>query len=192
MTESQPATAQTTGAAGLAGMLDRAMARLSALLMVLGCILLVVVMLWIGASILSRAVGGLHVRGTAEVAANGVVAISLLCAPYVVRRGGHIRTGVLVDRLSPTGRRVASAVAHLIGAGVCIFLAWSAWNPMLQSWATGEYSGEGSLRIPTAPLRTIVVLFAVVMAVEFLLTGFKKPRGLTEDEAATKALSPVI
>lgn len=175
---SEPASSdqQTTGVAAVFGKADRTMAGVSTALMVGGCILLSVVMLWIVTSIIARGVGGFTVVGTAEVAANSVVAISLLCAPYVIRRGGHIRTGIVVDRLPPGGQRIASLVAYLIGAAIFAIVAWAAWDPMLNSWAMGEYSGEGSLRIPTGPLRTIVVTFAVVMVVEFLLAAWKGPQ----------------
>jgi TRAP-type C4-dicarboxylate transport system permease small subunit len=192
VTEHPPIAKEQSSALDRAlGTTDRATAGLSALLMAAGAALLVVLMFWIVASVLARNIGGFSVRGTPEVAANGVVAISLLCAPYVVRHGGHIRTGVLIDRLPPAGKRVASGIAHLIGAAVFAFLAWAAWDPMLTSWATGEYSGEGSLRIPTAPLRTIVVLFALVMSVELILSGLKKPStSAVGSENADTTISP--
>lgn len=160
---------------------DRVLNGVGMLLMLAASILATVVMLWILASVLARAVGGFSVSGTAEVAANAVVALSLLCAPYVMRRGGHIRTGVVTDRLPASGQRIASVVAYLIGAVIFAFVAWAAWEPMVTSWATGEYSGEGSLRIPTGPLRTIVVIFAVVMVVECVLAALKKPRSTTTE-----------
>ncbi|MGC5615369.1 TRAP transporter small permease [Georgenia sp. Z1491] len=163
------------------------MRTVSGAMAVLAGVLLVVMIGWVLASVVGRFVDGVVVIGSAEVASNGVAAVTLLCVPYVMRSGGHIRTGILVDRLPVRAQRVAWIVACLLGAIVFAVVAWSTWGPMLESWASGEYSGEGSIRIPTGPLRTIVVLFAVCMAVECLLAAHRGPRSSADHDGAAPA-----
>ena len=38
----------------------------------------------------------------------------------------------------------------------------------MTAWAVGEYEGEGALRVPTAPIRTIIMFGSVIMILQFV------------------------
>jgi TRAP-type mannitol/chloroaromatic compound transport system permease small subunit len=48
-------------------------------------------------------------------------------------------------------------------------IAYGAIDPAIYSWESGEFEGEGSLRVPSWPARFVVVLGAALAAVSYLL-----------------------
>jgi hypothetical protein len=50
--------------------------------------------------------------------------------------------------------------------GLLFFLgtAFSAWGPALEALGVSEYEGEGALRVPTYPVRFLVVLTSLFAA----------------------------
>lgn len=151
---------------GMVRTLDRVVGACSLAAVVLACVWITVLMLWIVGDVLGRTLEISGITGTVAMAADSVVAISFLCIPYAMRRGGHIRSTILVDRFPASVASWLLAVSQVLGVLIFAFVAWSSWEPMMASWASGEYSGEGSLRIPTAPFRTVVVAASALMALE--------------------------
>ena len=45
---------------------------------------------------------------------------------------------------------------------------------MLEAWEIGEYEGEGALRVPTAPIRTILVLGAALTMILYAVRTIEK------------------
>ena len=150
-------------------LVDRVTGLFSKLSFIAACVWLTVVMFWIVVDVTWRMVGVSGVTGTVAVAADSVVAISFLCIPFTVRNGGHIRSTILIGRAPRHVSRWLYSMSYLLGAAIFAFIAWSSWGPMWASWVTGEYTGEGGLRIPTAPFRTVVVVASSIMTLECLL-----------------------
>lgn len=111
---------------------------------------------------------GRPVAGTAELVANAVVAIAFLQLPHAVRCGGFLRVELL-DSVLPAGvKRGLYLVSCLLGALLFFAVVYSSWPSMVEAWQIGEYDGvEGSLKVPTAPVRSILVLASVLAAVNF-------------------------
>lgn len=131
--------------------------------------------LWIGAlgvlvisDILGRAILDQPLRGVVEIAKTSIVAITFLAVPYAMRRGTHIRSGVVVDRVPPRIRAAMNAFAAFVSVGMFALLVKAMWSPMLHAWRSGEFEGEGALRVPTAPTKTIIVVASVIMVLESL------------------------
>jgi len=106
--------------------------------------------------------------GAAEIIKNSVVSITFLQLPLAIYRGGMIRTTVIYDALGPGGRRGLRTLAGLLGAAFFIATAYSSWRPFLDAWAIGEYEGEGALRVPTWPVRGLVVVTSAFSALVYL------------------------
>ena len=54
--------------------------------------------------------------------------------------------------------------------GFLFFLAilYSSWGPFLEAVSIGEYEGEGALRVPTYPVRFLIVVTAAFAAFVYL------------------------
>ncbi len=67
--------------------------------------------------------------------------------------------------------------------GILFFglIVWGSYEPTLHAWTSGEYEGEGALRVPALPARVVILggaalvvisyAFHAVSAVRTLITG---------------------
>jgi len=105
------------------------------------------------------------IPGTKEILQNSVVTITFLQIPLAIYSGSMLRTTLLADALPPVLRRVLRTLGCLLGLGLFLGIVWGTWPAFEQGYRIGEYEGEGSLRVPTWPVRGAVGVmsaFAVV------------------------------
>jgi len=102
--------------------------------------------------------------GATEIIANSVVSITFLQLPLAIYQGGMIRSTLLYDAVGERARRVLRTLACVLGLAFFIGTAFSAWGPALEALAVSEYEGEGALRVPTYPVRFLVVATSVFAA----------------------------
>lgn len=112
--------------------------------------------------VVGRSVFNHPVRGTAEIVKNSVVAITFLQIPLAILTGSMLRTTIILDAAGPRLRSVIELAACVLGVAFFFALAWGSYQPLLDAWRIGEYEGEGALRVPTYPVRAIVVVMAVM------------------------------
>ena len=102
--------------------------------------------------------------GATEIIANSVVSITFLQLPLAIYQGGMIRSTLLYDAVSERTQRVLRTLACVLGLAFFIGTAFSAWGPALEALAVSEYEGEGALRVPTYPVRFLVVATSIFAA----------------------------
>lgn len=96
------------------------------------------------------------IPGTKEILQNSVVTITFLQIPLAIYSGSMLRTTLLIDALPPIVRRLLRTFACLLGLGLFLGIVWGTWPAFAQGYRIGEYEGEGSLRVPTWPVRGAV------------------------------------
>jgi len=121
------------------------------------------------ADILGRALFSFPIIGVPEIVKVSVVAIVWLQMAHTLKIGGHLRSDVVLGRLPRRGRAVVNLLAYALGALVFGLLVFSGWNTMILAWEMGEFEGEEPVRVPTYPLRSIVLLGAGLTSLQFLL-----------------------
>lgn len=116
----------------------------------------------VGRIVLSR-----PIPGTKELLQNSVVTITFLQIPLAIYSGSMLRTSILSDALPPVLRRVLRTIASILG--LCLFLAlvWGTIPSFLDAYRIGEYEGEGSLRVPTWPVRGAIAVMSAFAAVAY-------------------------
>ena len=119
----------------------------------------------------ARGVFGVPLLGIPELIANSIVSIAFLQLPYTVRIRAMLRAEVIAGILGKSGQRVLIVIGLLAGAAFFALVSWGGWTPMEQSWLSGEYEGEGGLRVPVYPVRTLVVLCSFLAAVNYILAA---------------------
>ena len=102
--------------------------------------------------------------GATEIIRNSVVSITFLQLPLAIYRGGMIRSTILYDALGEDGQRVLRTLANVLGLLFFLGTAFSAWGPAVEALGVSEYEGEGALRVPTYPVRFLVVATSVFAA----------------------------
>lgn len=119
--------------------------------------------------VVGRALFNYPIIGVPEIVKVSVVAIVWLQMAHTLKIGGHLRSDVVLGRLSPRGRATVNLVACALGAVIFGLLVYSGWHTMITAWELGEFEGEEPVRVPTYPLRTIVLLGAALTSLQFLL-----------------------
>ncbi len=106
--------------------------------------------------------------GATEIIANSVVSITFLQLPLAIYQGGMIRSTLLYDAVGERAQRWLRTLAGVLGLAFFLGTAFSAWGPALEALAVSEYEGEGALRVPTYPVRFLVVATSIFAAYVYL------------------------
>ena len=58
---------------------------------------------------------------------------------------------------------------------------------MIRAWGMGEWEGEGAIRFPVYPMRTILTFGSVMLALAFLVRTFHDARALAAGRSGAGA-----
>ncbi len=147
--------------------------RLMAVLNAIGTAWVGAITVLISCDILGRALFNSPVIGVPEIVKVSVVAIVWLQMSHTLKIGGHIRSEVILNRLSPRGRALVNFFSSILGAFIFGFLVYAGWDNMIEAWRIGEFEGDLPVRVPTYPVRSIVLLGAALTCFQFLLLGWQ-------------------
>lgn len=106
-----------------------------------------------GRSLLSQ-----PIPGTKEIIQNSVVAITFLQLPLAIYSGSMLRTTVFADAVPATVRRLLRTIGYVLGMLCFTGLLLGTYESFFDAWRIGEYEGEGALRVPTWPVRGLILL----------------------------------
>lgn len=145
------------------------MSRLLAWMNAAGSFLILLLMGLITADVIGRVVFHHPLPGVPEIVKVTLVGMIWLQMGHVLKTGAHLRSTFFLSRLGPRSRELLEAVTCLTGAVVFALIACASWEEMWVSWEIGEFEGEYPLRVPTSPVRTLLVLGAGVTTLQFLI-----------------------
>lgn len=109
---------------------------------------------------------GIAFPGSTDYAGYLMASSSFLALAYTLRRGAHIRVGIVLERLAPRHRRRLDLAATAIAAGLACFFAWFAIRGVRISWRLGDVSqGQDAtpLWIPQLSLAVGGILLAIAL-----------------------------
>jgi TRAP-type C4-dicarboxylate transport system permease small subunit len=131
---------------------------------------------------------GRPVPGTKEIIQNSVVAITFLQIPLAIYSGSMLRTSILADSVPPFVQKLLRTFMSVLGFVVFMTILWSTWPAFFDAYRIGEYEGEGSLRVPTWPVRGTVLVMSAFAAWAYLTMIWHDWRGnLVNGQAAPGA-----
>jgi len=139
------------------------------------------------ADVIGRAVFSRPVKGTPEIVSMSIVIVCFLLAGYSVHSRSMLRTDVLVGLMGPRAPHIASLLSGLLGAAFFGLIVWGSHEPMLHAWSTGEFEGEGALRVPVWPARLVVMLGSLLVALIYLAQAVAAAAALLRGERASAA-----
>jgi len=149
-------------------MVFRVLVSLARGLHVLSAFWVLILAFWIVGDVLGRSIFSSPIRGTSEVIRNSVVAITFMQLPLAVFSGSMLRTELVSGAVGETARRVLRTLAFVLGAVMFVLIAWSSWDAAVTAYNIGEYEGEGALRVPTWPVRFILIGTSAYAALAYL------------------------
>lgn len=156
---------------------------LMASLNIIGALWVLLIMLLITVDVIGRAFFNSPLFGVPEIVKISVVGLVWCQMAHTLKIGAHLRSTILVDRMSPAARRAIEIAACILGAIMFALIVYSGWDAMTESWRIGEFEGEEPVRVPTAPIRTLVLIGAALTAIQFVIMLVDLIRGKTLHQA---------
>jgi len=150
-------------------------------LAVLAALILLAMVAVVSADILLRNLARTSFTWANEVSEYALYLITLLAAPWLLRRGQHVRLDLVLVLVPPRVAWAMELVADAIGFLVCLVLLRYGVAVTLDSWRTGSVTIK-NLVFPEwwllAPLPAVFLLLAIEFVFRFhrLLTGEKARR----------------
>jgi TRAP-type C4-dicarboxylate transport system permease small subunit len=161
--------------------ISAALARLYHLLAVLAALLLLAMVIVVTGDILLRNVTRSGFSWANEVSEYALYLMTLLVAPWLLRRGQHVRLDLVLIAMPHRLAWLLELAADLVGLAVCVVLVRYGLAATLDSWRTGSITIK-NIVFPEwwllAPLPIIFLLLAIEFMFRFhrLLTGEKARR----------------
>ena len=106
-------------------------------------------------------------QGTPEIVANSIIAIAFLQIGYVLMIEKHVRSTVFYDRFPERVREILDIFACLLGIVIFVFLVKASFGEFVEAFLTGEFEGEGALRVPTSPARFTIFFGSLLMLIQY-------------------------
>lgn len=144
--------------------LSRLPDNLSIGLHVLGSVWMFFLMFITTCDVFLRAVANYPIPGVIEFLKVSLVYICFLLLPEATVKMKHIRSDILVKKMGPGFQHTLSIFRFLFGFLLMIAILIGTWDKMIQAWQIWEYEGEGSVRIPMAPVRATIVISSLLGA----------------------------
>lgn len=106
--------------------------------------------------------------GTPELVKVSVVCIVFLQIPLATYSKNHMRSTMIHSRMGPVSQEIINIFATLICCTIMFTLFLSSWPDAVHSWKILEFEGEGALRVPVYPLRTIILIGSLMSGMHFV------------------------
>ena len=149
-------------------MFDRINARLVYTLLAVAALLTFSLSFLVVADVVGRVVFNSPVKGTPEIVSMSIVIICFLLAGYSVQSGGMLQADILVGLFGRRGPLISALLSGVLGAAFFGLIVWGSYEPALHAWSSGEFEGEGALRVPVWPARFVVMFGSLLVTIIYL------------------------
>jgi TRAP-type C4-dicarboxylate transport system permease small subunit len=122
-------------------------------------------------------------QGTPELVSSSIVIICYLQAAYAIRSGGMLETDALIVHLPTRARSLLSVIASLLGVMLFGLIFWGSIDGLAYAIESGEYEGEGALRVPMWPVRLSVLVGSGLAVIAYCLLAFRHLAAARRGEA---------
>ena len=126
-------------------------------------------MILICGDIFGRALFNSPIIGVPEIVRVSVVGIVWLQMAYTLKIGAHLRSNILLDRMSIKWQHIVEIIGCILGVLVFSLAAYTSWDVMIEGWRIKEFEGELPVRVPVYPIRTIVLIGTFLTMIQFVI-----------------------
>ena len=127
----------------------------------------------VGAEVLVRNLGLPAFGWTLEMCEYGLLVVSFLGAPWVLRRDEHISVDILVRHVSPAFRRVLLIGADALALAACALLAFYATQVAFEAYVKGSLLFK-YLVVPQWIVLSVLPAGMTLLAIEFALRIWRR------------------
>jgi len=154
-------------------MIDRYLDRVARVLLMIAAALGFLLSFLVCADVIGRLIFNSPVKGTPEMVSMAIVIIAYLQAAYAIRSGGMIGVDALTGCLPGRAQSYLAAGGAILGAGLFGLVLWGSLDGAAHAWLSGEYEGEGALRVPVWPARFVIVLGCALASLSYVLLALR-------------------
>jgi TRAP-type C4-dicarboxylate transport system permease small subunit len=147
---------------------ERVNARIVRVLLAAAALLTFLLSFLVVADVIGRVVFNSPVKGTPEIVSMSIVIVCFLLAGYAVQSGSMLRADLLPGLLGKRTPHISSLLSGVLGAAFFALIVWGSYEPALHAWTSGEFEGEGALRVPVWPARFVVILGAFLVVITYV------------------------
>ena len=151
--------------------------RLLSALNLLGAFWVVLLMVLITADVVGRAFFNSPLTGVPEIVKISVVGLVWAMMAHTLKIDAHLRSTIFLSRMPDPVRRAVEMLGCALGAIMFGLIVYSGWDQMIEAWRIGEFEGEEPVRVPTYPVRSLVLLGAALTALQFCIMFVEHLRG---------------
>ena len=150
---------------------------LMAALNMIGAVWVALIMVLITVDVTGRAFFDSPLFGVPEIVKISVVGLVWCMMAHTLKVGAHLRSTILLDRMPPRLRKSVEILSCVLGVVMFALIVYSGWNNMIDAWQIGEFEGEEPVRVPTYPIRSLVIIGAALTSLQFLVMLVEQIRG---------------
>lgn len=163
-----PASAYRSDLPGPLGWVDNAIARIEALLLAAGVLLMAVNTV---ANVVGRFILGSSIQSTEEINRILIIVITFAGISYAARHGRHIRMTAFFDMMPARARKILMIFIAATTAFAMFALAWYSWGYLQTTFSRGRVLP--SLQIPVWWTLVWVPVGFFMTGLQYLLTAIK-------------------
>ncbi|MDP2408790.1 MAG: TRAP transporter small permease [Pseudolabrys sp.] len=150
-------------------MLEILNARLARVLLAAAAVLIFFLGFLVCADVFGRAIFSAPVKGTPEIVSMSIVIICFLLAGYAVQSNSMIHTDVFSGIFGVRGLASARLLSAILGMMFFGLVVWGSYEPTMHAISSGEFEGEGALRVPVWPARIVVLAGSFLVVASYAL-----------------------
>jgi|TARA_B110000263_G_scaffold51329_2_gene42974 TRAP-type C4-dicarboxylate transport system permease small subunit len=148
-------------------------ARISRALMVIAAMWAFLLAFYILIDVVGRAFG-YPLKGTHELVKNAIVMIAFMQTAYCVMARSMLRADFILHLLGGKTETFINSAGYILGALFFAGLFLGTIEPAWHAIVSGEFEGEGALRVPTWPARVVVLFSAGLLVINYMILALKE------------------
>lgn len=138
-----------------------------AALALLGALLMGGMALWITYEVLMRYLLGRPTFWAVDLSEYAMLWVAFLSAPWVLRREGHVRVEVFIERMRPRQQQRLGILTSALGAIVCAIMAWQGAVTVWDFYVRGV-SVAREWQIPQCLVYLAIPIGSGLLTIEFV------------------------
>jgi TRAP-type C4-dicarboxylate transport system permease small subunit len=130
-----------------------------------GACIVFAIMFLICGDVFGRWIFSHPIIGTTEIEQNFTAIIVFLMLPWATKRGEHVRSTMILNRIPPIGAKALNILSYIGGVALFAGVIYSCWTPLLKAIDLGDYEGD-LFRFPLTPVWGTIIAASVLCLIQ--------------------------
>ena len=153
---------------------DRILDRIGEFLLICAAVLGLCLAFIVCTDVVGRYFFNSPLKGTPEMVSMSIVIIAYLQACYAIRSGGMIAVDALYVNYPTRLKSLVSMIGSILGIFLFGLICFGSYERAIDAWISGEYEGEGALRVPAWPAKFVLVVGTFLASLSYLTLALKQ------------------